>query len=241
MIAAARPSRGALLFACAGAALFVLSLLYFLYSYLVRFGTPSAGTMFPGVLVNVLLFSLFALHHSLLARARIKARVQRIIGTTLERSVYTWVASALFLLVCWGWQPVPGALYTLGGLAALPGYALQGLGIVLTVLGSARLDPLDLAGLRPVLLQRSGGDPRPMSLETGGIYRLVRHPVYFGWVLFVFGAPQMTMTRLVFACVSTAYLAIAIPFEERSLVHAFGSRYREYQDRVRWKMLPGLY
>jgi len=241
MAGAERQSRGALPFASAGAALFAFALLYFLYAYLVRFGTSVPGTVFPAVLVNVLLFSLFALHHSLLARARMKARVQRLIGSTLERSVYTWIASLLFLLVCWAWQPVPGALYTLSGLAALPGYALQGLGIVLTVLSSARLDPLDLAGLRPILLQRSGGDPRPMTLETGGFYRLVRHPLYLGWVLFVFGAPQMTMTRLVFACVSTAYLAIAIPLEERSLVHAFGSRYREYQDRVRWKMVPGLY
>jgi protein-S-isoprenylcysteine O-methyltransferase Ste14 len=73
------------------------------------------------------------------------------------------------------------------------------------------------------------------------VYGWVRHPVYFGWVLFVFATPRMTTDRLVFATISTAYLAMAVPFEERSLVEAFGDRYRMYASRVRWKILPGIY
>jgi protein-S-isoprenylcysteine O-methyltransferase Ste14 len=69
----------------------------------------------------------------------------------------------------------------------------------------------------------------------------VRHPLYFAWVLLVFGAPAMTMTRLSFAVISTAYLAIAIPFEERSLIETFGADYASYQKQVRWRMLPGIY
>lgn len=235
------PSRAALLFAWAGAALFVISLLYFLYVYLIRFGEPASGPVGRAVALNVLLFSGFALHHSLLARTAMKERMHSVISPSLERSAYTWVASALFLFVCWAWQPVPGTLYMLTGAGTLAGYTLQALGLVVIVKSSARLDVLDLAGIRPVLLHRAGQRPVRPPLETRGLYGLVRHPLYLGWIFLVFGTPQMTMTRFVFAGVSTAYLAIAIPFEERSLIRVFGAAYRDYQHRVRWRMIPGLY
>ena len=70
---------------------------------------------------------------------------------------------------------------------------------------------------------------------------MVRHPIYFGWVLFVAGAPLMTHTRLLFAVVSVAYLVVAIPLEERSLIANFGDPYLAYRRRVRWRMVPGIY
>lgn len=222
--------------------MFAIALLYFLYAYLVRFGIPAPpGPSGRPAAKNVLLFSIFALHHSLLARAGMKARVQRLVGVSLERSWYTWAASLLFLLVCWQWQPVPGTLYHLSGFAAAPGIVLQILGLAMAAVASARLDVLDLAGVRPVL--NAGRQPvaARASLETAGLYGLVRHPVYLAWALFVFGAPHMTMTRLVFAGTSTGYLAVAIPFEERSLIQTFGDEYRAYRERVRWRMIPGVY
>jgi methanethiol S-methyltransferase len=78
-------------------------------------------------------------------------------------------------------------------------------------------------------------------LVTSGVYAVVRHPLYFGWALLVFGAPHMTMTRAVFAVVSTLYLAVAIPWEERSLTTTFGADYEAYARRVRWRMVPFLY
>jgi protein-S-isoprenylcysteine O-methyltransferase Ste14 len=136
---------------------------------------------------------------------------------------------------------VPGQLYQLNGPAAGAGYAVQLVAILLTARSSARLDVLDLAGVRPFLAARTGAPPEHVPLVTTGLYGFVRHPLYFAWMLLVFAAPQMTMTRLTFAMLSTAYLAIAIPFEERALVRGFGPRYREYQRRVRWRMLPGVY
>jgi len=157
--------------------------------------------------------------------------------TPLERPAYVWVASVLFMAVCAAWRPVPGELYHVTGVVALAAYAVHAAGIVLTARGSARLDVLDLAGVRAV-------SPAPVShvpLQTHGVYGFVRHPVYFAWVLMVVGTPRMTMTRLTFAVISTTYLAIAIPFEERGLLDVFGSEYREYQKRVRWRMIPGVY
>ncbi len=232
-----------LLCAWLGAIAFVISLAYFLLSYLLTFGeTAPPGPLLRPAAVNIGLFTAFALHHSLFARAGLKHAVRAAVAPELERTLYTWVSSLLFLLVCWLWQPVPGVLYTIPPPWAWLSYALQLSGIVLTFAGSRALDVLDLAGVRPVLLARAGATaPRHVPLQTHGVYGLVRHPLYFGWALVVFGTPHMTMTRFVFACVSTAYLAIAIPFEERGLVDTFGPDYTRYRAHVRWRMLPFVY
>ena len=239
MGATPRNPTGALIFSCAGAVLFAAALLFFLYAYLVRFGRPAAHTgVWEPVLIDTALFTAFALHHSVFARTGVKRALTAFVPAELERSLYVWLASALFLLVCAAWRPVPGELYRLTGAAAAAAYGVHVLGVVLTARSSARLDVLDLAGVRPVLSSRK---PASVPLQTGGVYGFVRHPVYFAWTLLVFGTPHMTMTRLTFAVISTAYLAIAIPMEERALIGAFGAEYRAYQRRVRWRMLPGVY
>jgi methanethiol S-methyltransferase len=237
-----RSFAAALVFAWGGAALFAGSLAFFLYSYLVVFGRHAdRSDRATAIAVDVGLFSAFALHHSVLARTPLKARVGRLATPALERSLYTWVASLLFIIVCAAWRPVDGVAYSVPGAAAWIGYGLQALGLVVTGRSSARLDVLDLAGVRPVLRERHGVEPAHVPLETSGLYGLVRHPLYVGWVLVTWGAPHMTLTRLVFAVVSTAYLVLAIPFEERALVNTFGDGYRGYQRRVRWRMVPGIY
>jgi protein-S-isoprenylcysteine O-methyltransferase Ste14 len=244
MAATSRTSTAARLFAWSGAAMFAVSLGFFLYSYLVRFGRPAGvGGAAGAVAADAALFTLFACHHSLFARPFVKRRLFGVRPgsdprlTPLERSIYVWIASLLFIAVCAAWRPVPGELYRITGVLAAAAYAVHITGIVLTAQGSARLDVLDLAGVRALC-------PSPakhVPLQTGGVYGFVRHPVYFAWMLMVFGTPHMTMTRLTFALISTVYLAIAIPLEERGLLDIFGVEYREYQERVRWRMLPGIY
>jgi protein-S-isoprenylcysteine O-methyltransferase Ste14 len=237
-----RPGIGALVCAWTGGAAFLTSLLVFLYLYGITYGRGSApGPARRPALIDILLFSLFALHHSLLARSGLKRRVTEVVPDWLERSLYTWTASLLFLIVCLAWQPVDGVLYSLQGPWRAAGYAAQLAGITLILTGSSAIDQLALAGIRQVLDARSGRTPAHMPLKTNGAYGLVRHPLYFGWTLFVFGTPDMTGTRAVFAIVSTLYVAIAIPFEERSLVDAFGDAYRRYQQATRWRMIPGVW
>jgi protein-S-isoprenylcysteine O-methyltransferase Ste14 len=232
------PSALAAAFAWGGAILFAASLLYFLYAYLVRFGSDVLpGSRFRPVAIDVALFSFFALHHSLFARSPLKAVVRRIIPPFLERSLYTWVASVLFLIVCSSWQPVPGVVYRLDGPWRWLALGVQAAGILLVFLGSQALDVLDLAGIRPLMRPRAAHIP----LMTTGAYGVVRHPLYFGWTLFVFGAADMTATRAVFAIVSTGYCALAIPWEERGLVDVFGQAYDAYRRKVRWRMIPGVY
>ena len=238
------PRRSALIVAWTGAGLFAASLAWFVYGYVVRFGRPAPpGDGLAPVLVNVLLFSAFALHHSVLARSNAKRAIRQIVPPELERSLYTWVASLLFLGVCTWWRPVPGVLYQLRGPWQAAGWALQLLGILLTLRASSALDVLDLAGVRAVerLRNPESTDRKGLPLTTGGLYGLVRHPLYSAWALFVFSTPTMTGTRAAFALISTAYLMIAIPWEERGLVETFGQEYEAYRRKVPTRMIPWVY
>jgi protein-S-isoprenylcysteine O-methyltransferase Ste14 len=230
-------------FAWLGALAFAGSLACFLFAYFVRFGrtAPLDSGGLGAIAIDVALFSMFALHHSLFARTPLKMLVSRTISPSLERAFYSWVASALLVFVCLAWVPVAGVVYSVPPPWNWIGYVVQGAGVVVTFFGARSLDVLDLAGVRQVLQSQRPHADGGVPLQTTGVYGVVRHPLYFGWALLVFGAPHMTATRLTFALVSTAYLAIAIPFEERGLDETFGAEYGEYRKHVRWRMLPGLY
>lgn len=227
--------------AWAGGAAFALSLALFVYAYAIPFGVVVHGAWRTPVIIDVLLFSAFGLHHSILARSGAKRAVVAVVPVWLERSLFTWIASLLLIVVLVLWRPVPGDVWQFGSGWRWLGYGIQMAGVVLTALASSAIDVLDLAGVRPVLDARRHAPPRHVPLETGGVYGLVRHPVYLAWVLMVFGTPHLTGTRAVFAVVSTLYLAIAIPFEERSLVGVFGDAYRAYQRQTPSRLIPGLW
>ena len=220
-----------------GGGLFVSALtLYVWFFHTLGTPGPEGGPVAGPILRNIALFSGFAAHHSLMARSGAKAWITRTLPPALERSAYVWMASALLIAVCLLWQRVPGQLYALTTSAAWLGWALQGVGVVFTVAGARVLDGLDLAGIRQTLTPVASSPIRVVWPFT-----LVRHPIYLGWALIVFGTPVMTLDRFVWAAVSTGYLVIAIPWEERSLSAAAGPAYSAYQQRVRWKMVPGLY
>lgn len=229
-------SRLAQAIAWAGGAVFVVSLLYFFACYAWTWNGGSDRGLTPA-LVDVGLFSVFALHHSLFARLGVKRLIERTVTPALERSVYVWVASLLFIAVCALWRPVSGGLWQTHGALRAAMLAGQGGAAVMTLLAARRLDVLDLAGIRQVL----AAAPRPPVLDTDGFYGFVRHPVYLMWVLLVWLTPDMNGTRLVFAVVSCAYLFVAVPLEERELVRTFGAAYDAYRRRVRWRIVPGLY
>lgn len=217
--------------------MFAIALAYGVRAYVVDFAevAPAGTPWLRPLLIDVALFSAFAVHHSLLTRPAVRQRVVGHVGVRAERPLYVWLASLLFLLCCRAWQPLPGVLlaWPAGAVPFVVAVQLAGAGI--TVLAARRIDILDLAGLRPA----SAEQPRP--LETRGLYGLVRHPIYFGWILLVLATPVLTMTRAVFAGISIAYLVVGVRFEERALVRAYGDEYLAYQRRVRSRLVPGVY
>jgi protein-S-isoprenylcysteine O-methyltransferase Ste14 len=236
-------------FAVAGGLLFVAALLFFAASYLWQFESAGPWSWHSGGAAigwNISLFAVFAAHHSLFARAATKNWIRRIAPPECERSIYVWVSSVLLLALCLSWQAVPGRLWAITSPAGWLMRALQLAGAVLAFMSARQLDTLALSGVRQVYRadraqpSATPDNPAPAVLDRGP-YAVVRHPIYLGWFLMVWCAPVMNGSRLLFAAVSCLYLLIAMPFEERDLVRAFGPAYVAYQTRVRWKVLPYLH
>ncbi len=185
------------------------------------------------VVFDVVLFSVFALHHSLFARTGAKAAMARVLPPPLLRSVYVWTASLLLILVCLLWRGIGGDLYDATGWQAVAHAGVQLAGVLLVARAVAVIDPLELAGIRP-----ARGIDAP---DVTGPYGWIRHPIYLGWLLATFGTAHLTGDRLVFSAIAAVYLFVAIPFEERSLGEAFGPAYADYKRRVRWRVLPFIY
>ena len=225
------------LFAWAGALLFLLSLLSFglVYGWRLRVPAPETGSTIRDAIDNVVLFTIFALHHSIMARTGAKTWITRMVPPDLERTIYVWIASVLFLAVCWLWQPLPGVVWSTSGVVFWILLATQMIGVALSLRAARVVGVWELAGVK----QR---DPtKSIEFRASGPFAIVRHPIYLGWVLIVFASPVMTTSQLLFAVVSTAYLIAAIPWEEASLVEAFGEQYRVYQRRMRWRLIPGVW
>ncbi|HSL21282.1 MAG TPA: methyltransferase [Vicinamibacterales bacterium] len=235
-------SRAPVAFAWIGGALFVAALLYFLFFYLIELGRPAVGSGWVRPLaLDTGIFALFAVHHSVMARTAVKSWLAAIVSPGLERSIFVWISSILLIAVCVFWQGIPGVAYSVRDPWRWGLYAVQLAGVLLTVRASARLDVLELAGVRQARGANRSKAVGMVGLQMTGPYTLVRHPVYLGWVAVVFGAPHMTADRLALATISTVYLIIGTAFEERALETAFGESYRQYRRQVRWRFLPGLY
>jgi protein-S-isoprenylcysteine O-methyltransferase Ste14 len=224
-------------FAWTGALLFLLSLLSFavVYGWRLRVPAPDTGSAVRDAIDNVILFSIFALHHSLMARTGAKQWITRLVPPGLERAVYVWIASLLFLAVCWMWQPLPGLIWGTSGALSWLLTASQLIGVGLTLRASQIVGVWELAGVQ------QPDHNKPYEFTASGPFAIVRHPIYLGWILIVFATPVMTTSRLLFAAISSAYLVVAIPLEERSLLNAFPEQYAAYQRRMRWRLIPGVW
>src|SRR6266699_2597847 len=223
-----------------GAACYLVFLATFLYAigFLGNFGVPKSidsgprSSLTVALAINFSLLGLFALQHSLMARQWFKTAWNRIVPEVVERSTYVLFSSLALLLLFWKWQPMGGMIWSVG---STPGrLALQvsyGFGWLTVLITTCLINHFDLFGLRQVWLHLLGRTYTAIGFRTPGPYRVVRHPLYVGWLLVFWSAPVMTSAHLVFAIVTTAYILIAIQFEERDLVR-FHREYAEYRRQV---------
>lgn len=191
------------------------------------------GSFAEALEINAGLLALFALQHSVMAREWFKRAWTRIVSKPVERSTYVLLSSLALLLLFWQWQPMGGTIWVVSnpaGRAAILG--LYGFGWVALLICTCLLNHFDLFGLRQVWLHLRGRQCGPVDFKTPGPYRWVRHPLYLSWLVIFWSAPTMTTAHLVFALATTAYILIAIQFEERDLIRSYGDGYRRYKDRV---------
>jgi methanethiol S-methyltransferase len=203
-----------------------------------NFGVPKSidsGPEWPfihALAINSALLALFALQHSVMARPWFKAAWTRIVPVPVERSTYVLFSSMALLLLFWKWQPMGGVIWNVGsssGRLALD--ALFAAGWLTVLVSTFLINHFDLFGLRQVWLYLCGRPYKDIGFRTPGLYRYVRHPLYVGWLLVFWSAPVMTAAHLVFAIATTAYILVAIQFEERDLAR-FHGEYAEYRRRV---------
>jgi protein-S-isoprenylcysteine O-methyltransferase Ste14 len=194
-------------------------------------GGPTAS-LGAALAIDVALLAAFAVPHSVLARAWWKRAWRRVVPEALDRSTYGLVAAASLGLLFWQWRPVPRLLWDARGVAAL---ALQGAfwaGWALCAVSVLSTNLFDLTGVRQALAWVRGRRASPVALTRRGLYAHARHPLYVGFLLALWGAPRMSVGRLVFALGCTAYILVAVGFEERDLRAAHGPDYDAYRAAV---------
>jgi protein-S-isoprenylcysteine O-methyltransferase Ste14 len=234
------------LFFAYGAVSYLIFLATFLYAiaFVGGFWVPTqldgAGTLTAAALaVNCVLLTAFAVQHSVMARRWFKERWTRIVPATVERSTYVLFASLALLLLFWQWRPVGIQIWSVDNVSArvfLWTLFASGWAIVLVV--TFLINHFDLFGLRQVWLPLIGKPYTTIEFRTPLPYRYVRHPLYFGFLLAFWSTPSMTVAHLLFAIATTAYIVLAIQFEEGDLIHEHGETYRAYRRRVPM-LLPG--
>jgi methanethiol S-methyltransferase len=231
-----------------GVVCYVVFFATFLYAigFIGNFGVPrtldSAPAMgfVPALLIDLGLLGLFALQHSVMARPAFKRWFTRVVPEPAERSTYV-LASSLALIAMFAlWQPLGGSVWAVED-ATLRGviWGAFAFGWLLVLVSTFLINHFDLFGLRQVWLQLLGRPYTHLTFGTPGPYKLVRHPLYVGWLFVFWSTPTMTVSHLVFAIATTAYILIAIQFEEHDLVDHFGPTYSEYKKRVPM-LIPSL-
>ncbi len=183
-------------------------------------------------LIDAGLLALFAVQHSVMARHGFKRVWTKVISPAIERSTYVLFASLALFALCHWWQPLPALYATNNEMLSkiLLGVSLLGFGIVL--ISTFLVNHFELFGLKQVYDYWRGVPPQPLAFKTPAFYKAVRHPIYLGFVIAFWAAPRMTTGHLFFAVMCTAYILVAVQFEERDLISLYGDTYREYRKQV---------
>ena len=220
----------------------------FLYAiaFIGNFGVPTAldgpatGPLGISLAIDVGLLTLFAVQHSLMARKWFKAWWTRIVPKPIERATYVLFSSLALILLFTFWRPLGGVVWSVEdpiGRTVLRGLFAYGWGLILY--STFLINHFDLFGLRQVWRNLFGQPESGLRFVTPGPYRLVRHPLYVGWLFAFWMTPVMTFAHLLFSVATTAYILLAIHFEERDLVREFGDTYEEYR-RTTPMLVPSL-
>ena len=223
-----------------GATTYLLFLGTFLYTigFLTGFGVPKSindgrpAPLTEALLVNGGFLALFAIQHTIMARKSFKQWWTKIIPAQIERSTFVLVTCAILLGMFWQWRAIPGEVWHVEGTAAyvILGVSAVGWGIVL--LATFLIDHFELFGLRQTVTHFLGKPMTPPVFYERSLYRYIRHPLLFGFLVAFWATPQMSYVHLFFCLMCTGYILFGIQVEERTLIAEHGISYKDYRRRV---------
>jgi protein-S-isoprenylcysteine O-methyltransferase Ste14 len=228
----------ALLYGLASYVAFFVTILYAIgfVSGLVVPKTIDSGTVVPmaeAFIVNLLLMSIFAVQHSVMARKQFKQWWTQFVPKSVERSTFVLFSSLALMLLFWQWHPIPAVVWQIDNpQVALAVIGLSFAGWVIVFTSTFLINHFELFGLHQVASNLAGREMPAPRFRTPLYYKFVRHPIYLGFIIAFWAASTMTVGHLLFAAVTTAYILVGILLEERDLVDLFGDDYRRYKDRV---------
>lgn len=194
----------------------------------------AVGSFGTALVINLCLIGLFGLQHSIMARPGFKEAWTRVVPRPAERSVYVLLSSIVLVFVMWQWRPMPAPMLWEANAAwsAAIGWSVMGLGILILLWSTFLIDHFDLFGLKQAWARFRAQPFEPPRFMTPMLYRIVRHPLYVGWFLIFWGTPRMSFGHLLFAAGMSAYIFVAIHYEERDLVSFHGEKYERYREQV---------
>jgi protein-S-isoprenylcysteine O-methyltransferase Ste14 len=203
----------------------------FLVAHTIDSGSGSSAGL--AVTIDLALILAFGLQHSVMARPAFKSVWTRIVPQPIERSTYVYASCVMTALLVWQWRAVDWVVWDVKPVAGR--WLLYGLfaaGWFMVPAVSLLINHFDLFGTRQVWLHLRGRDYTALPFRTPSLYARMRHPLYVGWLIAFWATPTMTAGHLLFAAAMTAYILVAIRFEERNLIAYFGRRYEEYRRQV---------
>ncbi|MGI9236109.1 MAG: methanethiol S-methyltransferase [Woeseiaceae bacterium] len=221
-------------------ALFFVTFLYaigFVGNLIVPRSIDSAPTLplATALLVDLALLTLFAVQHSGMARPAFKRWLTRFIPSAAERSTYVLLSTICLAVLMYFWAPLGGVVWhatSRWAEVSLIGLYLASWALLLYA--TFLINHFDLFGLRQVWFALRDKELPALKFVTPALYRIVRHPIYVGWLGIVWFTPTMTVTHFVFAVGATLYILVGIKLEERDLEEAH-PEYSQYKRKV-----PGL-
>ncbi len=195
------------------------------------------------MLANAALIVQFPAVHSLLLTGRGGRVLARLIpgphGATLATTTYAIIASAQLLALFALWTPSGIIWWRAEGVALWAMTALYGASWLILLKASFDAGAEVQSGALGWMSLMARIRPVFPDMPTGGLFRVIRQPIYVAFALTLWTVPVWTPDQLALAISYTAYCLMAPRLKERRFVKRYGARFETYRDAVPYA-LPRL-